>query len=130
MRQAILLLRAEALNPIKDRPSWIPEVKSHANASTRVNLFRDKLFSGHPVIAVELDPPMDADVTYLLHAARKVKEAGADIVTIADQYRKVALWSAEAARRDYLALMPAGNPQSPLNLYPRGMQMRVTVESV
>ena len=38
-----------------------------------------------------------------------------DINGIAAQYNKVALWSGEAARRDYLALMPIGNPMSPMN---------------
>ncbi len=72
----------------------------------------------------------DAALTQSLLAQYVIGREGFDIATIADQYRKVALWSAAAARRDYLALMPAGNPQSPLNLYPRSTQVRVTVESV
>lgn len=50
----------------------------------RANLFRDKINAGKPVIAVEIDPPADADCTYLISAARKAKAAGADIITIAD----------------------------------------------
>lgn len=49
---------------------------------------------------------------------------------IAAQYGKVALWSGEAARRDYLALMPIGNPMSPLNVYPRSSLVTTTVSSV
>src|SRR4051794_18724364 len=40
-----------------------------------------------------------------------------DIDTFQSAYRKVALWSAEQARSDYLASAPASNPQSPLALY-------------
>ena len=53
-----------------------------------------------------------------------------DVATVAEQYRKVALWSADAARADYLALMPAGNPQSPVALYGRKAQVLTQVASV
>lgn len=49
---------------------------------------------------------------------------------IAAQYGKVTLWSGEAARRDYLALMPIGNPMSPLNVYPRSTLVTTTISSV
>jgi homocysteine S-methyltransferase len=48
------------------------------------NGFYEKLQSGKPVIAVELDPPLDADVSKLMAGARAVKDAGADIITLAD----------------------------------------------
>ena len=53
-----------------------------------------------------------------------------DINSLADQYRKVALWSGEEARRDYLAVMPINNPQSPLNIFPRASLVTTTVSSV
>jgi type IV secretion system protein VirB8 len=53
-----------------------------------------------------------------------------DITTIADQYRKVGLWSEGEARTEYLALMPLTNPQSPMNIYPRSALVTVTVDSV
>lgn len=53
-----------------------------------------------------------------------------DINSLADQYRKVALWSGEEARRDYLALMPISNPQSPINIFPRASLVTTTVSSV
>lgn len=53
-----------------------------------------------------------------------------DISTIADQYRKIGLWSEGEARADYLAAMPLTNPQSPMNLYPRSAVVTVTVDSV
>ncbi|HEY5712567.1 MAG TPA: type IV secretion system protein [Allosphingosinicella sp.] len=55
---------------------------------------------------------------------------GYDIDTIQANYRKVALWSAERARTDYLARIPASNPQSPLNLYPRSTVVETRVKSV
>ena len=53
-----------------------------------------------------------------------------DITTIADQYRKIGLWSEGEARAEYLALMPLTNPQSPMNMYPRSALVSVTVDSV
>jgi type IV secretion system protein VirB8 len=55
---------------------------------------------------------------------------GYDVSTVAAEYRKVALWSAGAARQDYLALMPASNPGSPLRRYPRTALVDAVVKSV
>jgi type IV secretion system protein VirB8 len=59
-------------------------------------------------------------------AARESFSIGA----VAGDYRKVALWSGGPARRDYLALMPASNPQSPLRLYPRTTLIETWIKSV
>lgn len=53
-----------------------------------------------------------------------------DINSIQAQYNKVALWSADDAKREYLALMPAGNPDSPINRYRRTTVVDAEVESV
>lgn len=53
-----------------------------------------------------------------------------DRATISDQYRRVALWSDEAARRDYLALMPASNAASPFNQLPGRAMLTTRIESV
>jgi type IV secretion system protein VirB8 len=45
-------------------------------------------------------------------------------------YRKVALWSAEAARSDYLNWMQVSNPQSPLVVYPATTVIETRVKSV
>ncbi|HMC91685.1 MAG TPA: type IV secretion system protein, partial [Allosphingosinicella sp.] len=45
-------------------------------------------------------------------------------------YRKVALWSAENARADYLNLMQVSNPQSPVVLYPATSFVETRVKSV
>ena len=48
------------------------------------NVFKEKLLAGGKVIAVELDPPDDADITYLLNASKKAKNCGADVITLTD----------------------------------------------
>jgi len=53
-----------------------------------------------------------------------------DVAGLAEQYRKVALWSGGDARREYLALMPTSNPLSPLNIYPRTSLVTTAIESV
>jgi type IV secretion system protein VirB8 len=58
--------------------------------------------------------------------AREAYDAG----SVGEQYRKVSLWSAQEARRDYLALMAASNPQSPIARYGHTGQVLAQVESV
>ena len=48
------------------------------------NAFWKKLRQGKRVIAVELDPPRDADGEKFISGARQLKAAGADAITIAD----------------------------------------------
>lgn len=48
------------------------------------NLFREKLESGKKVMAVELDPPRNADSAAFMDGARRLGAAGIDILTIAD----------------------------------------------
>ena len=76
-------------------------------------------------------PPIRADaaLTQALLAQYVVAREGFDIASIADQYRKVTLWSGDAARRDYLALMEQSNPQGPLVRLGRAAQLAVEVES-
>ncbi|MEA3004071.1 MAG: type secretion system protein VirB8 [Sphingomonadales bacterium] len=53
-----------------------------------------------------------------------------DIDAADANYRKVALWSAETARSDYLGFMQVSNPASPLVLYPRSTVIETRVKSV
>lgn len=46
--------------------------------------FYRKLMDGEKVIAVELDPPKDSDVRGFMEGAERIRESGADIITIAD----------------------------------------------
>jgi type IV secretion system protein VirB8 len=53
-----------------------------------------------------------------------------DVDSIKGQYHRVGLWSAGSARRDYLASIQATNPESPINIYPRGALLDAKVSSV
>ena len=48
------------------------------------NVLLDKLSSGKKIIAVELDPPVDTDISFFTSSAKRLKEIGADAITIAD----------------------------------------------
>lgn len=50
----------------------------------RVNRFKEKLDLGQKPIAVELDSPIDTNIAKFIDNAKKIKAAGADIITIAD----------------------------------------------
>lgn len=69
-------------------------------------------------------------LTQSLLAQYVVAREGYDVATVSAEYRKVALWSAGKARADYLGLMPAGNPASPLARYGHGSMVQARVESV
>ena len=77
-----------------------------------------------PVVA-----PQSALAQSLL-AQYVIAREGFDITGLRAQYRHVALWSAGAARADYLAAMAAGAPDSPLARLPRDAVVDVSVESV
>lgn len=53
-----------------------------------------------------------------------------DLPSLQENYRKVGLWSAQTARSDYLALMQAGNPASPIARLGRQGQLRAEIASV
>jgi type IV secretion system protein VirB8 len=53
-----------------------------------------------------------------------------DRSTIANDYRKVALWSGETARSSYLGLMKAASPDNPLVRLPAQVTMLVRIKSV
>ncbi|MFA5990601.1 MAG: VirB8/TrbF family protein [Sphingomonas sp.] len=72
----------------------------------------------------------DAALTQSLLAQYVVARESFDISSISSQYRKVALWSADTARRRYLALIPPSNPESPLSRLPRTSVVVTTIRSV
>lgn len=53
-----------------------------------------------------------------------------DIATVQNDYRKVGLWSADQARRDYANFMRPANIDSPLVIYPRTSTVQARVKSV
>jgi len=76
------------------------------------------------------DVKPESALTQSLLAQYVVARETFDINGLQNQYRKVALWSGDQAKRDYLAQMPSGNPDSPLNRYPRTTIVETVVESV
>lgn len=70
-----------ALGTAFAEPGAVPA--AHQPAETE-DAFLCKLRSGQPVIAVELDSPKTADLSGYLASARRLQQAGADIMTIAD----------------------------------------------
>jgi type IV secretion system protein VirB8 len=59
-----------------------------------------------------------------------IAREGFDIATIQTDYRKVALWSADRARAEYVASTQPTNPDSPLNRLPRSSIIETRVRSV
>jgi type IV secretion system protein VirB8 len=59
-----------------------------------------------------------------------IAREGFDVSTVQANYNKVALWSAETARSDYLNWISVSNPQSPLTVYPRTTLIETRVKSV
>ncbi len=58
--------------------------EAEARPAPRVNSLAEKLDSGKRVVAVELDPPVDDDISFFLDGVKALQNAGADAVTIAD----------------------------------------------
>jgi type IV secretion system protein VirB8 len=72
----------------------------------------------------------DAALTQSLLVQYVIAREGFDMATLNANYRKVALFSGGSARSAYLQQMQAGNPESPLALYPRTTTVDVRVKSV
>ncbi|SES13770.1 virB8 family protein [Sphingobium sp. YR768] len=72
----------------------------------------------------------DTALTQSLLAQYVIAREQFDINSIQADYRKVGLWSAERARSDYMAMMPASNPASPFQRFPRTTLLAVRIKSV
>ncbi|MBR5240211.1 MAG: bifunctional homocysteine S-methyltransferase/methylenetetrahydrofolate reductase [Clostridia bacterium] len=67
----------------------IPEAEAvtHLKPSQKTvqkNCLLELLARGEKVFAVEIDPPVDTDTSFLLAAAHRMKQAGAHLITVAD----------------------------------------------
>lgn len=72
----------------------------------------------------------DTALTQSLLVQYVTAREGFDADSVQATYRRTALWSAEKARADYVALMQGTNPNSPLQVYARGTVIDVRVKSV
>lgn len=82
----------------------------------------------NPLDRAKISP--DAALTQSFLVQYVTAREGFDIATLNPNYRKVALLSADSARRSYLQTMQVSNPQSPLTVYPRSTVIEVRVKSV
>jgi type IV secretion system protein VirB8 len=81
-----------------------------------------------PLDAATIAP--DAALTQSFLVQYVIAREGFDLATLNDDYHKVALFSAGAARTSYIGEMQVNNPKSPLMLYPRTTVVEVRVKSV
>jgi 5,10-methylenetetrahydrofolate reductase len=58
--------------------------KEKDNEEVKRSVFSQKLEKGEKPIAVELDPPLDTDIGFLVSSAQELKKHGADVLTFAD----------------------------------------------
>ncbi len=75
--QTLKSLQAEGNRPALGR-------KNQSAFSAKPNAFVQKLSTYSPVFAVELNPPKNADFSFISEAARRAKVHGADIITVTD----------------------------------------------
>ena len=68
----------------KSGPAEIIKSTEHTDRPEPGSAFWKKLENGQQVIAVELDPPADIDLTKFMNGVKNLKAANADIITIAD----------------------------------------------
>jgi len=72
----------KAVQAIKDFSSGLPKEKLKSEKVFLTDVSSDKL--KRKPIAVELDPPLDCDMSFILEASRKLKEYGVSTITLAD----------------------------------------------
>ncbi len=59
-------------------------VLEQSKKTAQKNSFLEHFKRGEKVLAVEIDPPVDTDASFLDLAARQMKQAGAHVITVAD----------------------------------------------
>jgi len=72
----------------------------------------------------------DAALTQSFLVQYVIGREGFDVASVNANYRKVALFSADAAKTSYLQQMQVSNPEGPLTLYPRTTIIDARVKSV
>lgn len=81
---------AQALSGVKrgeKRVAVLPKASSEqrrAAVSGAGSSFMDKLMAGEKPIIVEMDPPFNGDITKVVSGAKRLKEAGIDLLTLSD----------------------------------------------
>ena len=70
-------------NECKVQDITAPEEKN-TSVSTQTLSFAEKLQAGKKVMAVELDPPYDADIRKIMDCGKRLQPCGVDVITFAD----------------------------------------------
>ncbi len=81
-----------------------------------------------PLSADKISPDTALTQSFLVQYV--LGREGYDTSSVQRDYRKVALWSAEPARGDYVAAMQISNPDSPLVRLPRSSSIDARIRSV
>jgi type IV secretion system protein VirB8 len=81
-----------------------------------------------PIDAQQIAP--DAALTQSFLVQYVVARESFDIDELQANYRKVSLWSADAAKSDYVTSVQVSTPGSPLSRYPRSTVVDTSVKSV
>jgi type IV secretion system protein VirB8 len=81
-----------------------------------------------PLDAQKIAP--DTALTQSFLAQYVIARESYDATDVQENYRKVALWSADAARQGYIAHMQPSSADSPLTLYPRSTVVATRVKSI
>ncbi len=82
----------------------------------------------NPIEASRIGP--DAALTQSFLVQYVIARENFDFATVQNDYRKVAIWSVERARGDYIASMQVTNPDSRLALLPRTAIVETHVRSI
>lgn len=69
---------------ITQHPPAVKEAAPISRKEPAPNALLQKMEQGKKIITVEIDPPVDADGSFFMEAASRMKHAGVDAVTIAD----------------------------------------------
>lgn len=78
------------LDSPKSCETGIEKTKEKITSTKRHSDFRGKLENNEFVIAVELDPPFGVDIENVIEGAKKCREIGVDLITVADSPRALA----------------------------------------
>lgn len=81
-----------------------------------------------PIDAAKIAPDAALTQSFLVQYVIARESFDADALQV--NYRKTVLWSADAARSDYIASVQFSNPGSPLARYPRSTVIETRVKSV
>jgi type IV secretion system protein VirB8 len=81
-----------------------------------------------PIAANKIAP--DSALTQSFLVQYVIGRESYDIATVQSDYRKIGLWSAEAARSDYVNSIQVSNPDSPLVRLPRSSTIEARIRSV